>query len=69
MSGGGPSAVSEDGLSAVSGGGPSAVSGGGVRPPTVPAAEANRSSRESGAAVWPVSPVESSYSRPHQSSS
>ncbi|MDO0937594.1 hypothetical protein QQY66_39905 [Streptomyces sp. DG2A-72] len=37
--------------------------------PTAPAAEANRSSSESGAAVGPVSSVESSYSCPHQSSS
>ncbi|MET7483926.1 hypothetical protein [Streptomyces sp. NPDC005538] len=38
-------------------------------PPTVPAAEANRSSTESAAAVGPVSSAESSYSWPHQSSS
>lgn len=36
---------------------------------TVPDAEANRSSRESPAAVGPVSSVESSYNCPHQSSS
>ncbi|MFJ9350836.1 hypothetical protein [Streptomyces sp. NPDC101237] len=39
------------------------------RPVTVFFAEAKRSSRESGAAVGPVSSVESSYNCPHQSSS
>ncbi|MEU8718401.1 hypothetical protein [Streptomyces sp. NPDC048663] len=39
------------------------------RPVTVFFAEANRSSSESGAAVGPVSSVESSYNCPHQSSS
>ncbi|GAA2382036.1 hypothetical protein GCM10010255_05060 [Streptomyces coeruleofuscus] len=38
-------------------------------PPTAPAAEAKRSSRESGTGAGPVSPVESSYNCPHQSSS
>ncbi|MFJ3892271.1 hypothetical protein [Streptomyces sp. NPDC090083] len=41
----------------------------GPRSSTVPAAEANRSSTESPAAVGPVSSVVSSYSWLHQSSS
>ncbi|ELS57603.1 hypothetical protein STVIR_1454 [Streptomyces viridochromogenes Tue57] len=52
---------------------PARWGGSGVREPdrwfTAPAAEANRSSNESGTVVGPVSSVESSYSCPHQSSS
>ncbi|MEU0774070.1 hypothetical protein ABZ327_09855 [Streptomyces sp. NPDC006135] len=53
----------------VPGAGRSSLAGETPWSPTAPAAEAKRSSRESGAGAGPVSPVESSYNCPHQSSS
>ncbi|MFC8195610.1 hypothetical protein ACFWBR_23385 [Streptomyces sp. NPDC060006] len=55
--GGGTAGLSAEGTGAASAGAP-----------RVSVAEANRSSSESAAGAGPVSPVESSYSCPHQSS-